>query len=92
MTNARFCYAPRVAGSSLSPSRPHPFHFANRAHVTSEQPQCAASAAGFRLRLGGGRCAPAAFRYALLSALRSTRSVAPPADTQTEAERSRFAG
>lgn len=28
----------------------------------------AAAAAGFRLRLGGGRCAPAAFHYALLSA------------------------
>lgn len=32
----------------------------------------AAGAAGFRLRLGGVRYAPAAIRYALLSALRST--------------------
>jgi hypothetical protein len=53
--------------------------------VTSEHPQCAASAAGFRLRVGGGRCAPAAFRYALLSALCSTGSFAPLADPQTEA-------
>ena len=36
--------------------------FANRALVTSWQSQDAAVAAGFRLRLGGGRCAPAAFR------------------------------
>ena len=32
------------------------------------------------MRFGGGRCAPAAFRYALLSALRSTDSFVPLAD------------
>jgi hypothetical protein len=37
---------------------------------------------GFRLRLGGGLCAPAAIRYALLSALRSTFPARRP---QTEA-------
>jgi len=37
---------------------------------------------GFRLRLGGGRCAPATFRYALLSVLRSTFPARRP---QTEA-------
>jgi hypothetical protein len=34
VTNARFCCAARVAGRPV-PSRPHPFHFANRALVTS---------------------------------------------------------
>ena len=33
-----------------------------RALVTSEHLHCASNAAGFRLRLGGGRCAPAAIR------------------------------
>src|SRR5437773_7443658 len=47
------------------------------------------SSGGFRLRLGSGRCAPASFLYALHSSLRSTF---PLADTQTEAECSRFAG
>jgi len=59
-----------------------PFHSANRALVTREHSQSAASAAGFRL-LGGGRCAPAAIRQALLSALRSTF---PARRRQTEAE------
>ena len=59
VTNTRFGCVPRVAGSAPSPSRPHPFHFANRALVTSKHQQCAASAAGFRLRLDGGRCASA---------------------------------
>jgi len=36
------------------PSRPRPLHSANRALVTSEHFQIAATAAGFRLRLGGG--------------------------------------
>lgn len=63
-----------------------PFHFANRALVTSGHPLNAENALGFRLRLGGGRCASAAIRYALLSGLRSTGSFAPLADTQTEAQ------
>jgi hypothetical protein len=71
----------------LSPSRPRLFRYAPSALVTSEHPQCAARAAGFRLWLGGGRYGPAAFRYALLSALRSTGSLALFADTQTEAYR-----
>jgi hypothetical protein len=69
--------------SALSPSRPHPFHFANRALVTSEHPRYAATAAGFRLRSGCGRCAAATFRYALLCALRSTFPAPGP---QTEAD------
>ena len=63
---------------------PVPLHKPGARHERASA--CAATAAGFRLRLGGGRCAPAAVRYALLSALRSTRSLAPLADTQTEAE------
>jgi hypothetical protein len=47
----------------------------------------AAGAAGFRLRPGGGRYAPAAIRYALLSALRSTFPARRP---QTEAMGFRF--
>ena len=40
--------------SPLPPSRPRPFHCANRALVTSGHSLDAATAAGFRLRLGGG--------------------------------------
>jgi len=61
VTNARFASLHGLAVAP-SPHRRRPFHFANRALVTSEHPQSAAGAAGFRLRLGGGRCAPAAFR------------------------------
>ncbi len=43
----------------------------------------AAKVARFRLRLGGGRCAPAAIRYTRLFALRSTF---PARRRQTEAE------
>ena len=53
-------------------------------------PRCAARAAGFRLRLDSGRCAPASFRYVLLSVLRSTGSFAPLADTQTEASQTKY--
>jgi len=45
----------------------------------------AAGAAGFRLRFGGGRFAPAAIRQALLSVLRSTFPARRP---QTEANAS----
>jgi hypothetical protein len=61
VTNAQFA---ALHGLPVAPypSRRRPFHSTNRALVTSEHPQIAAGAAGFRLRLGGGRCAPAAIR------------------------------
>ena len=57
MTNARLFYAPRDCRSAPSPSRPHPFRFANRALVTSDNFAWAARAAAFRLRLGSGAVA-----------------------------------
>jgi len=69
--------------STLSPSRPRPFRFVNDALVPSDNFALAASAAGFRLRFGSGvACASASFRYALLSAFRSSFSLVDP---QTEA-------
>ena len=62
------CFAPRAAGRPCLP-RDHARSTPQiRALVTSGHSQTAASAAGFRLRLGGGRCAPATIRYPLLSA------------------------
>ena len=61
VTNARFASL-QGCRSALSPSRPRPFRFANRALVTSGICDVPLDAAGFRLRLGDGRCAPAAFR------------------------------
>ena len=57
VTNARLFYAPRDCRSAPSPSRPHPFRFANRALVTSDNLAWAARAAAFRLRLGSGAVA-----------------------------------
>ena len=57
MTNARLCYASRAVGRPLLPSRPHPFRFAIRALVTSDNLAWAARAAAFRLRLGSGAVA-----------------------------------
>jgi hypothetical protein len=53
VTNARFA-ALHGLPVAPSPSRRRPLHSAKRALVTSEHPQSAAGAAGFRLRLGGG--------------------------------------
>ncbi len=61
VTNARFA-ALHGLPVAPSPSRRRPLRFSNRALVTSEHPHCAARAASFRLRLGGGRCAPAPIR------------------------------
>jgi len=82
VTNALSAPTSRAAGRPLSPSRPHPFRYAASALVTSDNLPRAAVAAGFRLRLGDGRCAPAAIRYALLFAFHSTFPARRP---QTEA-------
>jgi hypothetical protein len=47
------CFAVRAYGRPFSPARPCPFRFAKPALVTNGN-GLAASAAGFRLRLGGG--------------------------------------
>src|SRR5215475_3619952 len=63
-----FSFHASTVGSALSRSRPHAFHFANRALVTSAHPQCAANAAGFRLRqvalIFTLACAAAPFTFA----------------------------
>jgi hypothetical protein len=61
VTNALFA---SLHGLPVAPSPPrrHPFRFSNRALVPSEHPQSAAWAAGFHLRIGGGRFALAAIR------------------------------
>lgn len=62
--------------SALSPSRPRPFHSANRALVTSWHSPDAALAAGFRLRFGGEtlRSGCVSLRAALRPSLHFPRS------------------
>src|SRR5438128_6115658 len=75
VTNARLSYAPRAVGRPLLP-----LDHARSASQTARSSRAANSpgpqerrASVFR---GDGRCAPAAMRYALLSALRSTSPLA----------------
>jgi len=83
VTNARLCSAPRAAEVVPVPLSTAPVPLPQPARSSrATYARLAGLPAGFRLRLGGGRCASTAIRYALLSALRSTSPARRP---QTEA-------
>lgn len=68
VTNARFALLHGLpVGPVLPPTTPVPLRKSVRSSRVGIR-RNTASAAGFRLRLGGGRCAPAAIHYALLCA------------------------
>jgi hypothetical protein len=85
VTNVRCCFVSWAAGRPCLPDDRTPSTPQTARSSRAGHPDFAASATGFRLRLGGGCFTPATFCYALLSALRSTGSFAPRANTQTEA-------
>jgi hypothetical protein len=88
VTNARFV---SLHGLSVAPfplsTTPVPLLKPRARHERNLH--SAAGAAGFRLWLGGERCASAVFRYALLFAFRSTVLAHRP---QTEAKTTRIRG
>ena len=77
-----FSSTPRAARRPRLPLDHTPFRSRNRALVTSDIRSNGRMSDCFRLWLGGGRCAPAPFRYALPCTLRSTFPARRP---QTEA-------
>ena len=77
------CFAPRAAGRPCPPLDHARSATQPRALVTSGHSLDAAKAAGFRLRLGGGRCAPCS--DSLCAPLR-LRSTSPARRRQTEAK------
>ncbi len=83
VTNALSAPASRVAGRPCPPlDHARSATLSNRARHERHSLRFTAAAAGFRLRLCGGRCAQAAIRYARLSA---SAPLFPLADQQTEA-------
>lgn len=87
MTNAWFLLRSRGPFVALLPSDEAHSTPQNHALVTSEHLLDSAGAAGFRLRLGGGRFVPAAIRYTLLRVLRSTFPRSPTTDRSSMVQR-----
>ena len=89
VTNARFS---SLHGLSVapSPSRPRPFHSANRALVTSAHPQCAARAAGCHIDEAGEVrqvISTEAIKLAMAAVSTETHSLPPSEDAQATARR-----